>query len=99
MGIIHGGVMASLIESVCSYATGLAVLREGRVAVGQSLSINLLRPIVEGSIEVEAVAIHRGRTSWVWTARVTDSTGRLCAHGQMTMAVREPPPGTELPKV
>jgi uncharacterized protein (TIGR00369 family) len=99
MGIVHGGVLASIIESVCSHATGIAVLQEGRIAVGQSLSINLLRPIVEGAIEVEASVVHRGRTSWVWTARVLDSAGRACALGQMTMAVREPPPGIDLPKV
>lgn len=99
MGIVHGGVLASLIESTCSHATGLAVLRQGRIAVGQSLAVNLLRPIEGGVVEVEAVAIHRGRTSWVWTARVTDAEHRLCAQGQMTMAVREPPEGIHLPKV
>lgn len=99
MGILHGGVMASLIESICSHATGLAVLEEGRIAVGQSLTVSLLRPVVDGIIEVEATAVHRGRTSWVWTARVNDSEGRLTAQGQMTMAVREPPEGLRLPKV
>lgn len=99
MGIVHGGVLASLIESVCSHATGLAALRQGRIAVGQSLSISLLRPVLEGVIEVEASAVHRGQTTWVWTARVVDASGRACAQGQMTMALRQPPPGMELPKV
>lgn len=96
MGIMHGGVMASMIESLCSRATAMAVVPEGRIAMGQSISLNLLRPVSEGGIEVEAVAVHRGRMTWVWRAEVKDSEGRTCAIGQMTMAVRPAPEGADL---
>lgn len=87
-GLMHGGVMSSLIESVCSRATALAVLDDGMVAMGQSSSVNFLRPITEGSAEVHARARHRGRTTWVWEAEVRDAEDRLCALAQMTIAVR-----------
>lgn len=92
-GLMHGGVMLTLIESVCSRATGLAVVEDGKVAMGQSLSVNFLRPITEGSAEVQARARHRGRTTWVWDAEVRDAQDRLCAMGQSTIAVRPAPQG------
>jgi uncharacterized protein (TIGR00369 family) len=94
VGLLHGGVMSSLIESVCSRATALAVLDEGLMAMGQSIAVNFLRPITQGHAEVTARARHRGRTTWVWEAEVTDGEGRLCALAQMTIAVR---PGRAVP--
>jgi 1,4-dihydroxy-2-naphthoyl-CoA hydrolase len=91
VGLLHGGVMSSLVESVCSRATALAVLDEGMMAMGQSIGVNFIRPINEGHAEVQARARHRGRTTWVWDAEVKDANGRLCALAQMTIAVRPIP--------
>jgi uncharacterized protein (TIGR00369 family) len=90
-GLMHGGVMSSLVESVCSRATALAVLGDGMGAMGQSIGVNFLRPITEGAAEVHARARHRGRTTWVWEAEVRDSEERICALAQMTIAVRPLP--------
>ncbi len=91
VGLLHGGVMSSLVESVCSRATALAVLDEGMMAMGQSIAVNFIRPITEGHAEVQAKARHRGRTTWVWDAEVRDAEDRLCALAQMTIAVRPVP--------
>jgi uncharacterized protein (TIGR00369 family) len=88
VGLLHGGVMSSLVESVCSRATALAVLDDGMMAMGQSIAVNFIRPITAGHAEVQATARHRGRTTWVWDAEVTDASGKLCALAQMTIAVR-----------
>lgn len=90
-GLMHGGVMSSLIESVCSRATALAVFDDGMAAMGQSISVSFMRPITHGHAEVKAQARHRGRTTWVWDAEVIDAEGRLCALAQMTIAVRPIP--------
>jgi len=91
VGLLHGGVMSSLVESVCSRATALAVLDGGMMAMGQSISVNFIRPVTEGNAEVQAKARHRGRTTWVWDAEVRDAEDRLCALAQMTIAVRPIP--------
>jgi 1,4-dihydroxy-2-naphthoyl-CoA hydrolase len=91
VGLMHGGVMSSLIESVCSRATALAVLGEGMAAMGQSISVSFMRPVTEGHVEVKAEARHRGRTTWVWDAEVVNADGKLCALAQMTIAVRPLP--------
>ncbi len=93
VGLLHGGVISSLVESICSRATALAVLDDGMAAMGQSISVSFLRPITEGSVEVQARARHRGRTTWVWEAEVRDAQGRICALAQMAVAVRPLPEG------
>jgi len=96
MAIMHGGVMASLIESLCSAATARAVVPDNRIAMGQHISVNFLRPVSKGGVEVEAYTVHRGRMTWVWRAMVRDDEGRDCAAAQMTIAVRDAPDGLDL---
>jgi uncharacterized protein (TIGR00369 family) len=91
VGLLHGGVMSTLVESICSRATALAVMNEGMIAMGQSISVNFIRPITEGAAEVHAKARHRGRTTWVWDAEVLNDDGKICALAQMTIAVRPLP--------
>ena len=91
VGLLHGGVMSTLVESVCSRATALAVLEDEMMAMGQSISVSFIRPVTEGHADVHAKARHRGRTTWVWDAEVVDANGRLCALAQMTIAVRPIP--------
>jgi uncharacterized protein (TIGR00369 family) len=90
-GLMHGGVMSTLVESVCSRATALVTLQEGMAAMGQSISVSFIRPVTAGHAEVRAHARHRGRTTWVWDAEVLDAEERLCALAQMTIAVRPVP--------
>jgi 1,4-dihydroxy-2-naphthoyl-CoA hydrolase len=91
VGLMHGGAMSTLVESVCSRSTALAVLDGGMAAMGQSISVNFIRPVTEGHAEVHARARHRGRTTWVWDVEVRDAHDRLCALAQMTIAVRPLP--------
>lgn len=91
VGLMHGGVMSTVIESVCSRATALAVLGDGMAAMGQSIQVSFLRPVTEGHAEVRARARHRGRSTWVWEAEVRDAEDRLCALAQITIAVRPLP--------
>ncbi len=93
VGLMHGGVMSTLVESVCSRATALAVIGDGMAAMGQSISVSFIRPVTSGHAEARAHARHRGRTTWVWDAEVLDADGKLCALAQMTIAVRPLPKG------
>jgi 1,4-dihydroxy-2-naphthoyl-CoA hydrolase len=98
MGLVHGGVYASIAESVTSTATAFAVIPDGNIATGQSNQTSFLRPITEGTIHMVARRRHRGRTSWVWDVEFLDDAGRLCAVVRMTIAVRPMPPGLEPPQ-
>jgi uncharacterized protein (TIGR00369 family) len=91
MGLVHGGVFASIAESITSTATFRAVLPEGKSAQGMSNQTSFLRPITEGTVHAEGRRRHRGRSTWVWEVDITDDDGRLCALVRMTIAVRDRP--------
>jgi uncharacterized protein (TIGR00369 family) len=87
-GIVHGGVLASLAESLTSAATYVSVREDGMVAMGQANDTTFLRPITAGHVNARATPRHRGRTTWVWDVEITDDDGRPCALSRMTIAVR-----------
>jgi len=90
-GLVHGGVYASIAESITSIATGMTVVEEGNVAMGMSNNTSFLRPITAGAIHAHAMRIHRGRTTWLWDVSFSDDDGRKCAITRMTIAVRPLP--------
>ena len=88
MGLVHGGLYASIAEAITSMATARAVMDDGKQAVGLSNATSFLRPITEGIVHARATRQHRGRTTWVWDVEITDDQGRRCAMTRMTIAVR-----------
>jgi 1,4-dihydroxy-2-naphthoyl-CoA hydrolase len=87
-GLVHGGVYAAMAESMASFATAVAVMADGNMAMGLSNSTSFLRPVTEGTVHAHAMRVHRGRTTWVWDVRFSDDAERLCALTRMTIAVR-----------
>ena len=87
-GIIHGGVYAAIAETLASTGTARGVTAGGSIPLGMSNNTSFLRPISEGTVHGTAVAIHRGRTSWVWDVEIRDDHDRLSATSRVTIAVR-----------
>jgi 1,4-dihydroxy-2-naphthoyl-CoA hydrolase len=87
-GFVHGGVYATLAESVASHATAVA---SGMAAIGMSNHTTFLRPVTDGGIHATARRRHGGRTTWVWDVEMSDNEDRLCALTRMTVAVRPLP--------
>ena len=96
LGLVHGGVLASIAETLASLGTLAVVVPQGNAAMGSSNATSFLRPIVGGTIHARALRRHRGRTTWIWDVEITDDAGRLCALTRMTIAVR-PMPGDAPP--
>jgi 1,4-dihydroxy-2-naphthoyl-CoA hydrolase len=92
VGLVHGGVYATMAEAMCAGATAAAVAGDGSLAQGHSSQTSFLRPIFAGGVHAEARRRHRGRTTWVWEVDVSDDEGRACALVRMTVSVR-PGPG------
>ena len=84
-GLVHGGVYASMAESLAVAATQAA---SGRVTVGHSSQTSFLRPITAGTVHAAGRPRHSGRSTWVWEFDITDDDGRLCALVRMTVALR-----------
>lgn len=89
-GIVHGGAYAAFAESMASAGTYFAVAESGKVAMGMSNQTQFFRPKTDGKVFAEALAIHRGSTTWVWDVTMRDEDERVLAVCRMTIAVREP---------
>jgi len=87
-GLVHGGVFASIAETLASVGTAVVVVPEGSAAMGISNQTSFLRPISAGTIHARALRRHRGRTTWIWDVEISDDEGRTCALTRMTIAVR-----------
>jgi uncharacterized protein (TIGR00369 family) len=87
-GLVHGGIYAAVAESLATTGTALTVCDDGSTAIGMSNQTSFLRPVLEGYVNAEACARHRGRTTWVWEVELSDDAGRLCALSRVTVAVR-----------
>ena len=90
MGLVHGGVYASMAESMTSVGTAMAVRADGMSAQGLSNQTSFLRPVTGGTIHAAAHRRHQGRTTAVWETYLTDDADRLCALVRTTIQVPGP---------
>ena len=88
VGIVHGGVYASVAEGLASVGTNCGVARDGKIGLGMSNQSTFLRPLGAGTIRAVARRRHRGRSTWVWDVELSDDEGRVCALSRVTVAVR-----------
>jgi 1,4-dihydroxy-2-naphthoyl-CoA hydrolase len=88
VGLVHGGVYASIAEALASVGTNVAVVPDGNVGLGMSNNSTFLRSVRSGRIHAVARPLHRGRTTWVWDVELSDDEGRRCAVSRVTIAVR-----------
>jgi len=84
-GIVHGGVYTTAVESAASVGASAAVRDQGQVAVGLTNTTHFLRSVTQGRVNVEAIALSQGRTQQLWRVDITDTTGRLVAHGEVRL--------------
>jgi uncharacterized protein (TIGR00369 family) len=94
MGLVHGGVYCSIIESMASVSayTWLASRGGGNV-VGVNNNTDSLRSIGSGMIYGVTEPIHRGRRQQLWLVTITDSDDRVVARGQVRLQNLEVEPG------
>jgi uncharacterized protein (TIGR00369 family) len=87
-GTVHGGLAATLLDS----CMGLAIqstLEKGVGSTTLEFKISLVRPITPetGLITAEGVVLNSGRRIGTAEGRITDSKGRLLAHGTTTCLI------------
>lgn len=87
-GLVHGGVYAGIVETVCSVGAALNALQHGRSAVGLENATSFVRA-ASGTLRARAVPLVRGRRTQVWEARIEDEEGNLLAHGKVRLLCLE----------
>lgn len=85
-GQVHGGAIASLIDSSVAVALSLMLLPTEK-ATTVELKVNYLEPIRAGDIYAESIIKKRGRTIIVGTTEVVDEARRLLVIGTVTYMV------------
>ncbi|HEY1842137.1 MAG TPA: PaaI family thioesterase [Mycobacterium sp.] len=86
MGIVHGGVYCSMVESLASIAAYTWIdANGGGSVVGVNNNTDFLRAINSGTVYGAATPVHRGRRQQLWVVNVTDSDDRVVARGQVRL--------------
>ncbi len=88
-GLVHGGLYALMIETVCSVGAALNAMPEGQSTVGLDNHTTFLRAHREGRLIATATPIKKGRRTHLWQAEVRDEAGKLCAQGQVQVMCLE----------
>jgi uncharacterized protein (TIGR00369 family) len=89
LGSVHGGYLATLLDS----ALGCAIMTElppGTAYTTVQLGVNMVRPVYAGTgpLRCEARILHVGRTVATSEARITgEADGKMYAHATTTCAV------------
>ncbi|HTG16512.1 MAG TPA: PaaI family thioesterase [Blastocatellia bacterium] len=82
-GVMHGGAIASLIDTAVAFAIAGASAPGDRFTTVE-MKVNYLLPIAEGRVTADARLIRDGRRIVVAECDLHDSKGRLAAKGLLT---------------
>jgi uncharacterized protein (TIGR00369 family) len=89
-GILHGGLLMSLSDSVGGLCAYLNLPAGARGTATIESKTNFLRPVAQGSVRAIARPLHIGRTTIVVDTELRDDDGRLVARTTQTQAVLMP---------
>jgi uncharacterized protein (TIGR00369 family) len=91
-GIVHGGVLATLVDTATFWA-GYLRLPAGTGLVNVDLKLNYLKAATGGVLRAEGRCLRAGRQVSYAEASVFDAAGGLVAHGTSTLMAQ---PGRDL---
>lgn len=75
-GIVHGGIAFSLADSAFAFACN----NRNELSVALDTSINFIKPVQVGDVlEAEAVEMHNGKSTGLYTITITNQTGQVVA--------------------
>ncbi len=83
-GVLHGGAMVALAESVGSAASYIFLDAQQFIVRGIEVSANHVKSIVSGYVFAKATFIHKGRTTQLWDIKITDETDQLISVCKLT---------------
>ncbi len=89
-GLVHGGVYAGMIETLCSTGAAMTVWGENKNTVGLENNTSFLKAVRGGRLRCTARPLVLGKRSHVWEASIHDDRGRLVAAGRVRLMVLDP---------
>jgi len=86
-GILHGGVLMSLADTVGALVALLG-LKEGETTATITSTTQMFRPVSAGTVRAVALPLNRGRTTTTVQTSLYDDRGRLVAQTTQIQAIR-----------
>ena len=86
-GLLHGGASVALAETVASVGAYNNCDAEKEIAVGIEINANHLRGKTDGVLTATATPDHVGRSTQVWSIKITDEAGKMVCISRCTLAV------------
>jgi len=83
-GVLHGGAMVALAESVGSAASYIFLDNSKYFVRGIEISANHLKSVKEGLVYAKAVILHKGRTTQLWEIKITNEDNELVSLCKLT---------------
>ncbi|NMO97109.1 PaaI family thioesterase [Paenibacillus lemnae] len=77
MGIVHGGVLSSLMDNAMGIVVMLKHPEES--VVTSNLNVHFVMPAKQGKLRVTAHIVHEARRSVTAESRITDAEGQMVA--------------------
>lgn len=79
-GMIHGGVLASLVDSTCACAALSLIFPKGYITT-IDLQVEFLKPVSSGRLRAKAKCIKSGKNVFFCKAKVWHENGELICTG------------------
>ena len=83
-GILHGGAMVALAESVGSMASYIFLDAQKFFIRGIEISANHIKSMKEGEVFAKATLLHKGKTTQLWDIKLTDAEDNLISICKLT---------------
>ncbi|MEW7291902.1 PaaI family thioesterase [Aquimarina sp. 2304DJ70-9] len=83
-GVLHGGAMVALAESVGSAASYIFLNAKDFFIRGIEISANHVKSVKEGYVFAKAEVVHKGRTTQLWDIKIRDEEENLISIVKLT---------------
>ena len=89
-GLVHGGVYASILETLASVGAAIAAHPRGQSVVGLENHTTFLRAVRSGRLRATVTPLARGRRTHVWQGTIVDDAAKIAATGSVRLLCLEP---------
>ncbi len=83
-GVLHGGAMVALAESVGSMASYIFMDAQKFFVRGIEISASHIKSMKEGEVFAKATVLHKGKTTQLWDIKLTDAEDNLISICKLT---------------
>ena len=83
-GVLHGGAMVALAESVGSTAAYIFLDTQKMFVRGVEIAANHVKSVKGGDVFAKAIILHKGRTTQLWDIKITDADDNLISVCKLT---------------